>query len=37
MRDLQEWVTLEDLLDAHELLDLKGAQNEKALEDRGNR
>lgn len=29
-RDLQEWVTLSDVFDAHEALDLRGAMNEKA-------
>lgn len=30
MRDLRAWVTLTDLLDAHEALDLKGAMQERA-------
>lgn len=30
MRDLREWVTLSDLLDAHEALDLKTAMMERA-------
>lgn len=30
MRDLREWVTLVDVLDAHEALDLKAAMAEKA-------
>jgi len=30
MRDLREWVTLTDVLDAHEALDIKGAMAEKA-------
>lgn len=30
MRDLREWVTLSDVMDAHELLDLQVAQAEKA-------
>lgn len=29
-RDLNEWVTLPDVFDAHEALDLRGAMNEKA-------
>lgn len=29
MRDLREWVTLVDVLDAHEALDLKGAMSER--------
>lgn len=32
MRDLREWVTLTDLLDAHEALDLKAAMQERASE-----
>ena len=28
MRDLREWVTLTDLMDAHEALDLKAAMQE---------
>lgn len=32
MRDLREWVTLADLLDAHEALDLKAAMQERAGE-----
>lgn len=32
MRDVKEWVTLTDLLDAHEALDLKGAMAERASE-----
>ncbi|QJD54321.1 hypothetical protein [Aminobacter phage Erebus] len=30
MRDLRTWVTLTDVFDAHEALDLKGAMSEKA-------
>lgn len=30
MRDLREWVTLADVMDAHEALDLRLAANEKA-------
>lgn len=30
MRDLRSWVTLNDLLDAHEALDLKAAMHERA-------
>lgn len=29
-RDLREWVTLADVMDAHEALDIKGALAEKA-------
>jgi len=29
MRDLKEWVTLTDLMDAHEALDLKAAMQER--------
>lgn len=29
MRDLREWVTLTDIMDAHEALDLKAANAEK--------
>jgi hypothetical protein len=29
-RDLKQWVTLSDVMDAHEALDLRGAQAEKA-------
>ena len=32
MRDLREWVTLTDLMDAHEALDLKAAMQEKAAD-----
>jgi len=32
MRDLREWVTLADLLDAHEALDLRSALAERAGE-----
>jgi len=32
MRDLRQWVTLADLLDAHEALDLKAAMQERASE-----
>lgn len=32
MRDLREWVTLTDLMDAHEALDLKAAMQERAAE-----
>ncbi|WP_156032011.1 hypothetical protein [Shinella sp. DD12] len=28
--DLRNWVTLQDVMDAHEALDLKGAMQEKA-------
>ncbi len=28
--DLHRWVTLQDVMDAHEALDLKGAMQEKA-------
>ncbi|QHJ76969.1 MAG: hypothetical protein [Caudoviricetes sp.] len=31
-KDLREWVTLADVFDAHEALDLKAAQMEKARE-----
>lgn len=31
MKDLREWVTLMDVYDAHEILDLKGAMQEKAM------
>ena len=30
LADLREWVTLSDVLDAHEALDLKEAMREKA-------
>jgi hypothetical protein len=30
--DLRKWVTLADVLDAHEALDLRGAMEEKAGE-----
>lgn len=30
--DLKTWVTLADVFDAHEALDLKGALNEKEIE-----
>ena len=30
MKDLREWVTLSDVLDAHEALDLKAAMQEMA-------
>jgi hypothetical protein len=30
MRDLQQWVTLADVMDAHEALDLKSAMRERA-------
>jgi hypothetical protein len=39
-RDLREWVTLADVLDAHEALDLRAAEAEKVKEARktdGNR
>ena len=39
-RDLREWVTIADVLDAHEALDLKAAESEKVKEARrpnGNR
>lgn len=29
-RDLREWVTLADVMDAHEALDIRGALAEKA-------
>lgn len=32
-RDLYEWVTLKDVFDAHEALDLIAARNEKANEE----
>lgn len=32
MRDLKEWVTLSDVLDAHEALDLRSAMAERAAE-----
>lgn len=32
MSDLKSWVTLADVFDAHEALDLKGAMAEKATE-----
>ncbi|QIG73257.1 hypothetical protein EVC02_036 [Rhizobium phage RHph_N17] len=32
-KDLHTWVTLEDVFDAHEALDLKGAMSEKAARD----
>lgn len=34
-QDLKTWVTLSDVLDAHEALDLIGAINEKAAEHTG--
>jgi hypothetical protein len=40
LRDLREWVTIADVLDAHEMLDLKAAEAEKvrkAREKHGNR
>lgn len=30
MRDLREWVTISDVMDAHEALDLKAANAEKS-------
>lgn len=33
MGDLRKWVTLTDVLDAHEALDLKGAIAEKSAEE----
>jgi hypothetical protein len=33
--DLNQWVTLTDLLDMHEALDLKGALQERAMEKDG--
>lgn len=30
MKDIKEWVTLGDLLDAHEALDLKAAMHERS-------
>jgi hypothetical protein len=32
LRDLREWVKVSDVFDAHEILDLKGAMNERAAE-----
>ena len=32
MRDLRDWVTLTDLMDAHEALDLKAAMQERVAE-----
>jgi len=32
-RDLKEWVTLTDVLDAHEALDVRGALSEKQTDD----
>ena len=32
--DLRSWVTLEDVMDAHEALDLKAAMQEKAVPSR---
>jgi len=32
-RDLKEWVTLSDVLDAHEALDVRGALSEKQTDD----
>jgi len=32
LHDLRHWVTIRDVLDAHEALDLKGAMQEKAAE-----
>ncbi len=36
-RDLREWVTVSDVLDAHEALDLKQANLEKVNTKNGNR
>ncbi len=33
LRDMNEWVTLTDLLDMHEALDLKEAMQERARRD----
>ena len=33
-RDLYDWVTLKDVFDAHEALDLIAARNEKAYEEK---
>lgn len=35
--DLKTWVTLSDVYDAHEAMDLRAASAEKAAEARGNR
>lgn len=35
--DLREWVTLADVLDAHEALNLRAAEAEKARTKNGNR
>ena len=35
MRDVKEWVTLGDLLDAHEALDLKAAMQERENKKQG--
>lgn len=35
MADLRKWVTLMDVYDAHELLDLRGALLEKAHQPKG--
>lgn len=35
LQDLRTWVTLDDVFDAHEALDLKGAMNEKANPPKG--
>ena len=32
--DLRHWVTLQDVMDAHEALDLKAAMQEKAVQSR---
>lgn len=34
-QDLKTWVTLKDVIDAHEALDLMGAINEKAADHAG--
>jgi hypothetical protein len=34
MADLNAWVTLKHVMDAHELLDLKAAMGERAAENR---
>lgn len=37
LSDLRHWVTLTDVFDAHELLDLKGAMAEKASDNAASR
>lgn len=34
MADLHSWVTLHDVMNAHEVLDLRGAMGERVREDR---